>query len=335
MVINTMYTITLKHMSKHQLIDIASDNWIYPVTTDENVMSDGQSIRNVYSSRRYVDETCANFVNSTPERISVIDILKEKLNDSDDLVNIIINTIGDAKKMLFIDLWNRACGSNGRYNPETGYFELNGITDITYEQALDIWRYGPIRTAYCQGQYCGAPIRTNLPITTGLSGGGGSDYGYLCTLLFTNSQLEVIRLNNRFRPRYTGSTSETWTYGNIFNAKKCHTILGTIDLLFASGKLTQDHFGFQDNLVNIQMNNLQNVTFVTFKLCSKLSFDSLNFLVKNAANKSELNIEVHPNIYSAIMNDGSVEYPFNGGDESDWSQLLEVATENKITFSTL
>lgn len=45
----------------------------------------------------------------------------------------------------FIDMWNRECAYKGvadyfgRYNEQTGYFELNGITDITYEEALRIW----------------------------------------------------------------------------------------------------------------------------------------------------------------------------------------------------
>lgn len=45
----------------------------------------------------------------------------------------------------FIDAWNRECSYKGvadyfgRYNEQTGYFELNGITDITYEEALRIW----------------------------------------------------------------------------------------------------------------------------------------------------------------------------------------------------
>lgn len=50
------------------------------------------------------------------------------------------------KEALFIDLWNNACGSYGRYNAETGYFELNGLTDIGYDEALKIFhnaQYSP------------------------------------------------------------------------------------------------------------------------------------------------------------------------------------------------
>lgn len=56
-------------------------------------------------------------------------------------------SLNDAgKKALFIDMWNGACTYDkrpchfGRYNEQTGFFELNGITDITYTEALKIYR---------------------------------------------------------------------------------------------------------------------------------------------------------------------------------------------------
>lgn len=46
-------------------------------------------------------------------------------------------------ELLFRRLWNKAClysGDNnnymGRYNPNTGFYELNGVWDLTYEEAL-------------------------------------------------------------------------------------------------------------------------------------------------------------------------------------------------------
>lgn len=47
-------------------------------------------------------------------------------------------------RKLFIDLWNTICNEYapyhvvGQYNEDTGYFELNGLKDITYAQALVI-----------------------------------------------------------------------------------------------------------------------------------------------------------------------------------------------------
>ncbi len=41
----------------------------------------------------------------------------------------------------FIEKWNTACGDYGSYNTTTKYFELNGLDDITYDQAVEIYTY--------------------------------------------------------------------------------------------------------------------------------------------------------------------------------------------------
>ena len=68
---------------------------------------------------------------------SLPDKVQRALTPSDDFV---LSPAGNlsltdkAKLRVFVDLWNAACGQHGRYNEETGYFELNGLTDITYMQ---------------------------------------------------------------------------------------------------------------------------------------------------------------------------------------------------------
>lgn len=81
-----------------------------------------------------------------------------------DLLQVIVHeSVSEGiKKRLFIDLWNKACGEHGTYNHQTGFFELNGLTDITYEQALEI--YVKWTNSSCiRDAYLGANIRTNIP----------------------------------------------------------------------------------------------------------------------------------------------------------------------------
>lgn len=84
--------------------------------------------------------------------------------------------VEEAKKALFIELWNLACSYRinysvswndpvGRYNETTDCFELNGITDLTYEEAKVIF-LGWIASTNETG-------RTNLPIK-----GDSSNIGY-------------------------------------------------------------------------------------------------------------------------------------------------------------
>lgn len=47
--------------------------------------------------------------------------------------------IDKASKQCFIDQWNTAAGSYGCYNEATGFFELNGLKDITYAEAMEIY----------------------------------------------------------------------------------------------------------------------------------------------------------------------------------------------------
>lgn len=59
----------------------------------------------------------------------------------------------------FIDQWNGACSYNGKsyyfgkYNECTGFFELNGINDIDYVEAMKIWRLSKhdLRSKYVFG----------------------------------------------------------------------------------------------------------------------------------------------------------------------------------------
>ena len=96
---------------------------------------------------------------------------------------------------VFIDQWNTACGIWGRYNEETGYFELNGLTDITYEQALSIMAAGPLidsLSPFAGGLF--SKIRTNLPSVR------ASGFGYVHRLitLYTyifSANFEVVNLN--------------------------------------------------------------------------------------------------------------------------------------------
>lgn len=76
----------------------------------------------------------------------------------------------------FIDEWAVAVGTAGCYNEETGYFELNGLTDITYSEAMLIARKSasvPRNPSNSLGSaYTHTDVRT-VPVF----GGWGNRYG--------------------------------------------------------------------------------------------------------------------------------------------------------------
>lgn len=73
----------------------------------------------------------------------------------------------DMDELLFRKLWNTVnladndSANFGRYNPATGFYELNGIWDLTYQQALDI--YANSESGVLQGSNLGS---LNTPLTT-------------------------------------------------------------------------------------------------------------------------------------------------------------------------
>ncbi|MDE6345371.1 MAG: hypothetical protein K2L55_01710, partial [Muribaculaceae bacterium] len=90
----------------------------------------------------------------------------------------------------FIDQWNAACSnrfvnssyykSYGRYNEATGFFVLNGITDISYAEAVRIYM------AYVSGRTT-TGYRTNIPV-------GMANYQDAAAeiRMFTNTEVEKI-----------------------------------------------------------------------------------------------------------------------------------------------
>lgn len=59
------------------------------------------------------------------------------------------------------------------YNEETGYFELNGLTDISLQEALGIVAVGKPNPTLCDIHFAYKKIRTNLPILDNQDYNGG------------------------------------------------------------------------------------------------------------------------------------------------------------------
>ena len=159
---------------------------------------------------------------------------------------------------LFIDQWNAACGKYGRYNPDTGYFELNGLTDITYEEAGKIYRfYSP--TGYVRQQYWGAAIRTNIPCFL-------RDIEHLESAFYTSS-IEVIRLSR-------GS----WIRGDFTYAfRSCTNLRKILDpqLEFSTNSDRIFEACYQLEEVRVKFTGKD----IYFHQSPKLSLDSLRYIV--------------------------------------------------------
>lgn len=234
---------------------------------------------------------------------------QDKLVNSDDV------TIGTdskltvtdlAKKKVFIDKWNTACIVGGRkygsYNATTGFFELNGLTDITYEEALKVDRES---TVYLSRLAAGSfDSRTLYPIRCGLTGWSLVNF----TAEFTSSNIEVINFANNLN---LGSS-----FASMFNScKKLHTIQGVIRSGTTQENYANNAFNGCLALKNLQLSSLK--ISISFPDSPLLSLDSISYMVTNAANTSPITITLHPDAFARLTN-----------------EIITAATEKQINFAT-
>lgn len=212
------------------------------------------------------------------------------------------DSVYERPPQLFIDQWTQAAQGYGCYNENTGFFELNGLIDITYKEALTIHRKSGKGYLTLYG-YARSNVRTLYPISTN-AGAYADDYKYAFT---HNSQLLVIRFLSA--PYYLPATAFTSTY----NIEK---IYGAILV--------------QSSTVLSNLNKLE--TAYIYKLSinldigssDKFSLESFSYLIKYANNKSEIQITVHPQVYAKLTDEANEE----------WHQVLLDAVEKNIQFIT-
>lgn len=164
---------------------------ISPMTSTKTVFDEkGVDLDTLLSQQRQdADNALKDYAKKT-EVAQAISGKQDKLSTTTDLHitdDSIIGLTEMAKKRLFIDMWNSACGSYGQYNADTGFFELNGLIDITYDEAIPIYlrKMGP--SYDYRFLFYNVKVRTNLMQSdTPLVGINFSD-------CFNNSSVEVIR----------------------------------------------------------------------------------------------------------------------------------------------
>lgn len=220
------------------------------------------------------------------------------------------DSIAAAKEALFRDIWNDACYGYGKYDTDTGFYKLNGLTDITYQQALDI--YCAWNRNVCEGAYINSvKIRTNIPFGAFYKNKPASfwDLFQVC------SNIEIIQLSS--------SDTQVNNLTNAFeNCSKLKKILGVIRII---GGISYFHcFSGRNMLEDVSLNGVNGN--VSFSYSPLISYDSLNYLVTNAANTTAITVTVHADTY-AKLTDTAGAYP-------DWVALASTAAGKSISFAT-
>lgn len=219
------------------------------------------------------------------------------------------------KQELFNDLWNEAAGKYGKYNRITGYYELNGLTDITYEQALTIYNERPSAGGYSKI----SKGRTNLPLNLG-------DYRafaiQLQDFVSGNSNITIVKFKD----------NEILSFGNYsFSGARNLTKIDGIIRLYDNTPT----YCFMDTEKISYIRFIVNGNYsLTFQWCPLLSYESIKFIVDNYENTSAVTFTVHPNTYSYLT--GTAEPVADvGGTADKWKAIVTAATAKKISFATI
>lgn len=200
------------------------------------------------------------------------------------------------------------------YNQNTGFYELNGLTDITEEQMREIY----VQTNHMdyienmRDVFSGLTFRTNL---------GFKQTRRIYNRTFNlknafreNKNLEVLKLGNSTNDNWVVKCSDVQDF--VYYCSNLKKIIGYIECPVVV------NFLYTPLLEEIRFKNI--VRNFGIKDSPLISIESLQYLITNAANTSPITVTVHADVYAKIQDEGQV----------DWHALIETAAAKQITFAT-
>lgn len=202
------------------------------------------------------------------------------------------------------------------YNEQTGFYELNGLTDISETQMRVIYNSccQNSNVGSLQERYSYSRMRTNLRFGNNygawIGGFNTQNMCYSCTsleILAVSSDQNFLYINNCSR-MFLGCSKLKTILGGI----KFNSTISNYTLMFSGCAL----------LETIKCNGIAaSISFIDSPL---LSLESLQYLITNAANTSAITVTVHADVYAKIQDETQTE----------WHALIEQAQEKNITFAT-
>ena len=202
------------------------------------------------------------------------------------------------------------------YNEETGYYELNGLTDITEEQMREIY-------FECAGVTNGLDYEMALAYKSGIRTTlkNWTNTGSFFNLIKINgccincSKLEV------FDPLRNGQNLSS---SNIRYAFRMCSSLRTIVPILKVSSVSDEFTETFRNCFALETVKLQGLKKdVSFADSPKISLESLQYLVDNAGNGSTITVTVHPDTYAKLTDEGNEQ----------WHAVNTAAQEKQISFA--
>ena len=197
------------------------------------------------------------------------------------------------------------------FNDETGYYEVNGLTDITEGEAIKMLQHftRSARTPYNQ-LYMSSDCRTffPLPYTDSPYSWVGSHRG--C------SNLVYANICTAKRLILSDGTSMFW------NCYKLREIVQQLAFLNTTTFKVNNMFTGCRVLETVKIEDLHiNLSIADTPV---LSLESVTYLVNNATNTSAITVTVHPEVYAKLTDEANAE----------WYAVNTAAQAKQIAFAT-
>ncbi len=198
------------------------------------------------------------------------------------------------------------------FNSRTGYFELNGITDITMEEAVRIKAAGRIRNINAQQAYLHAGIRTNLPPL--LAGNGYGHPLHINLAEVCGAGMEVLNLVPSGFGRHTPSAL---SFAEGDGAPDLRRIIGSLSvacLTSVKGAPNLEEADMWELRGNLDISGLPRLSATTV--------GRLHYLPLSSGSKT---VTVHPDVYAKLTDESNTE----------WHNILMDAMAKNISFATV
>ena len=198
---------------------------------------------------------------------------------------------GDPLHYAYID-------AGAKWSSSTGYWSLNGLTDITTEEMREIYNVGFIGDL-SHNPLCGlkAKIRTNLLRV------GGVNYNFsnesIKSLAYDNNVIEIINLkttNGQYEDSIYASDATTLFYG-------CTNLKAIYGNLRISGAWTNTFYNCA-NLQRVRIGELKKS--IDFSDCPNIDKDSVLYAIDKSVATSAITITLHPTAYAKYSADSDI-----------------------------
>ena len=239
-----------------------------------------------------------------------------------------------AKKRLFIDLWNQAAGDYGRYNEDTGFFELYEIYDIGWDEALLIYRISGQWDLYSFSYNVdggvpgyGRDIRVLLPFVTGSNG----EASFSADTRLHNETLQYLAFCRKPYPWYYLFFNVNIHGFRFPQLKKIYDTQITIQNVAANSP-----FVFNMPKLEYAKFYFGNSNYATIYFRANLNYECTNYLFTEIPTQNangQCVFKLAANMFNRLSGTAT-DYASSGGTKEEWMALADLATSKNITLAT-